>query len=151
MAKQRKGWPHWLNHGGSKPWHACRIWHASTSIQHLSEASETRSSPFKVSVSSFSFVNNPLFNFTLMCFWCHMAKNRAVSTAVHTPQLGGTLPQGPKIQTPHHKFWLARGRICHWFRRFGTQTEKLPAPGLDYQILLHYKTVAQAQKQQLLA
>jgi len=24
---------------------------------------------------------------------------------------GGTLPQGPKIQTPHHKFWLARGRI----------------------------------------
>jgi len=27
------------------------------------------------------------------------------------PQLGGTLLQGTKIQTSHHKFWLARGRI----------------------------------------
>jgi len=34
--------------------------------------------PFKVSVSLIWFVNNPLFNLTLMCFWCHMATNRAV-------------------------------------------------------------------------
>jgi len=66
-----------------------------------------------------------------------MATNRAVSAAHHAPQMGGPLPQGLKIQTPHHlatqrkfklpklkyellenievgdplKFWLARGRI----------------------------------------
>jgi len=40
-----------------------------------------------------------------------MAANRAVSAALHNPQLGGTLPQGPKIQTPHRNFWLARRRI----------------------------------------
>jgi len=28
-------------------WYACRTWHASTSIRHVSKASETRSSPFK--------------------------------------------------------------------------------------------------------
>jgi len=29
------------------------------------------------------------------------------------PPIGevGALPQGHKIQTPHHKFWLAHGRI----------------------------------------
>ena len=62
--------------------------------------------PFNVSVSSISFVNNRLFNLTLMCFWCHMATHRAVSAALRTPK-----SQGPKIQTPHHKLWLARGRI----------------------------------------
>jgi len=41
---------------------------------------------------------------------------RAVSAALHTPQLGGaTLPQGPKIQTPHH--WATQGKL---------QTPKFP-------------------------
>ena len=31
-----------------KPWHACRTWHASTSIRHVSEASETRSFPLQI-------------------------------------------------------------------------------------------------------
>jgi len=75
--------------------------------------------PFNVSVSSILFVNNRLFNVTLMCFWCHMATNKVVSAALHTPQ-----SQGPKIQTPHHKFWLACGRILSLILPFGTQTEK---------------------------
>jgi len=29
-------------------WHVCRTWHASTSIRHVSEASETRSSPLQM-------------------------------------------------------------------------------------------------------
>jgi len=90
--------------GEGNPWHACRTWHASTYIRHVSEASETRSSPSNEKVNNLQvaalsdetrcpflhlFVNNPLFNLTLMCFWCHMATNRAVSAALHTPQLGG--------------------------------------------------------------
>ena len=48
------------------------------------------------------FVNNPLFNLTLMCFWCHMATNRAVSAALHTvlPNRGAPSHRGPNIQTP---------------------------------------------------
>ena len=34
--------------GVVNPWHACRNWHASTSIRHVSEASETRSSPLQM-------------------------------------------------------------------------------------------------------
>jgi len=82
-----------------------------------------------VSVSSFSFVNNPLFNLTLMCFWCHMPANRAVSAALHTPTWGVKRLQGPKIQTPHHKFWLARGTILSLI--WHANRKRLPAPGLE--------------------
>ena len=33
----------WSKTGVGNPWHACRTWHASTSIRHASEDSETRS------------------------------------------------------------------------------------------------------------
>ena len=63
--------------GVGNPWHACRTWHASTSIRHASEDSETRSflklitksrsfiTWNSVSVSFFSFANNLLSNLTL--------------------------------------------------------------------------------------
>ena len=123
----------WIRPGVGNPWHACRTWNASTSLQHVSEASETRSSPFKVSVSSFSFVNNPLFNFTLMCFWCHMTKNRAVSTALHSPQLGGLrCHRGPNLRPLTRNFGWHAEEFCHWFSRFRHANQKrLPVPDLD--------------------
>jgi len=94
--------------------------------------------PFKVSVSSFSFVNNPLFNSTPhVLLMPNGYKQSRINRTPYPPIGGGTLPQGPKIQTPHHKFWLARGRICHWFSRFRHANRKrLPAPGLDASYLL---------------
>jgi len=133
---------------GEHPCHACRTWHASTSIRHVSEASETRSSPpsnetvnnLQVAVLSdetrcpflyFRLLNNPLFNLTLMCFWCHMAANRAVSAALHTPHSGGTLPQGPKIQPLTTIFGWHAEEFCHWFSRFRHASRKrLPAPAI---------------------
>ena len=53
-----------------------------------------------MSVSSFSFVNNPVFNLTLMRPWCHMATNRAVSAVFHTPQLGGHAATGAQYSDP---------------------------------------------------
>ena len=86
----------------------------------------------KVSVSSISFVNNSLFNLTLICFWCHMATDITVSAALRTPDWwGGTLQQRPKIQTPHHKFGWHAEEFCHWFSRFRqANRRRLPAPDL---------------------
>ena len=56
------------------------------------------------SVRFFTFVNNSLFNLTLMCFWRHMATNRAVSAALYTPQLGGNAATGSQNSDPSPQF-----------------------------------------------
>ena len=92
-----------------------------------------------MSVSSFSFVDNRLFNLTLMCFWCHMTNafeaifstnNRAVSAALHIPQLWGvTLPQGLKFRPFTTSFSLHSEEFCYWLSRFRhANWKRLPAP-----------------------
>ena len=45
-------------------------------------------------------------------------------------QSRATLPQGPKIQTPHHKYWLARGRILSLISPIAARKPKKAASGL---------------------
>jgi len=125
-------------------WHACQTWHASASVRHVSEAVETRSSPFKVSVSSISFVNNPLFNLTLVCFWCRMATNRAVSAGLRTPQLGrgAHCHRGPKFRPLTTNFGWHAEEFSHWFSGcWHANRKRLPALAIWCHILAYIRAL----------
>jgi len=88
--------------------------------------------PLKVSVSSISFVTNPLFDLTLICFWCHMATNRTASAALRTPRLGRAhCHRGPNFRHLTTNFGWHAEEFCHWSSRFRHANRKrLPAPCL---------------------
>jgi len=77
-----------------------------------------------MSVSSFSFVNDPLFNLTLsLCaFWCHIATNRAVPRC----------HRGPKFRPLITNIGWHAEEFCHWFRRLRHGNRKrLPLVYMD--------------------
>jgi len=80
-----------------------------------------------VSVSSFSFVNNALFNLTfyVLLMPYAMAANRAVSAALNTPQLGEHAATGSQNSDPSPQFLVGTQKnFVIDLADFGTQTEK---------------------------
>ena len=119
--------------GVGNPWHACRTGTRALLASTWARPRKRDPPPFKLSISSFSFVKNPSFNLNLMCFSCHMATNRAVSAALHTSQLGGPRwHRSSKFRPRTTNFGWHVEEFCHWFSRFWQAIRKrLPAPGLD--------------------
>jgi len=65
-----------------------------------------------------------------------MATNRAVSAALHIPQLwGGTLPQGPKFTPLTTNFSWHAEEFCYWFSRFRHAIEQ-GCPPMPYSLLV---------------
>jgi len=120
-------WVQILSLGRATP---CRTRHASTSIRHASEASETRCSPFKVSVSSFSFLNNSLFNLTLMCFCSIWLQTEPYQPHSVPPNWGGGhSATGAQTSDPSRQILVGtRKNFVVDLADFGTQTEKVCPP-----------------------
>jgi len=88
----------------------------------------------KVSVSSFLFVNNPLFTSILKCFFMPDGYKQSHINRTPYPLIGkARCHRGPKFRLLTTNFGWHVEKFCHWFSWFQhANWKRLPAPDIVF-------------------